>query len=79
MNYTVRVTQQVYEAASSRYGEHRSVEGAPSEYDFVSGPLAAAILAFGDFDQLRHDVVPSVRSYTVVDPFFGRCSSSAYC
>ena len=67
----VRVAQHVYAKANERYGEIRSPEGAPSEYDFVSGPLAAAVFAFRDFDQLRSDVLPSVRSYTVVDPFFG--------
>ena len=43
----------------------------PSEYDFVGGPLAAAVLAFREFDRLSYDVVPTVRSYIVVDPFFG--------
>lgn len=67
----VRVAQAVYEQAHERFGEHRSVDGAPSEYDFVSGPVAAAIFAFRDWDDLPHDVVPAVRHYTVVDPVFG--------
>jgi len=29
------------------------------------------VFAFRDFDTLTFDVVPAVRSYTVVDPFFG--------
>jgi hypothetical protein len=37
----------------------------------VSGPLATAIFAFRDFDALRADTVPSVRTYTIVDPVFG--------
>ena len=67
----VRVTQGVYERAHSRFGESRTVEGAPSEYDFVAGPLAAAVFAFRDFERLAYDVVPTVRTYTIVDPFFG--------
>ncbi len=67
----IRVAQAVYERAHERYGEVRSVEGAPSEYDFVGGPLAAAVFAFRDFENLPVDVVPAVRSYTIIDPFFG--------
>jgi hypothetical protein len=61
----------VYEQAHERFGEERSLAGAPSEYDFVGGPLAAAVFAFRDFERLVPDVVPAVRSYTIVDPFFG--------
>jgi hypothetical protein len=57
--------------AHDRYSETRSATGTPSEYDFVTRPLAAAVFAFRGFDQLSYDVVPAVRSYTVVDPFFG--------
>jgi hypothetical protein len=67
----VRTAESVYQRASERFGEQRSVEGAPSEYDFVAGPLAAAIFAFRDFDNLSYDVVPAIRTYTIVDPFFG--------
>jgi hypothetical protein len=67
----VRVSQQTYEQAHDRFGGSRSVEGAPSEYDFVAGPLAAAVFAFREFDDLTFDLVPAVRSYTIVDPFFG--------
>lgn len=37
----------------------------------MSGPLAAAIIIFRDFDQLSFDLVPEVRWYTIVDPLFG--------
>jgi len=61
----------VLESAHEQFGNSRSAHGAPSEYDFVGGPLAAALFAFREFDSLTYDVVPAVRSYTVVDPFFG--------
>ena len=67
----VRVAQAVYERVHERFGESRSVEGAPSEYDFVGGPLAGAVFAFRDFENLQVDVVPAVRSYTIIDPSFG--------
>jgi hypothetical protein len=67
----VRVAESVYRRAHEHSGEQRTVEGAPSEYDFAAGTLAAAIFAFRDFDNLSCDVVPAVRSYAVVDPFFG--------
>ena len=67
----VRVAPHVCERAHGRFGESRTVEGAPSEYDFVAGPLAAAVFAFRDFENLRFDVVPDVRTYTIVDAFFG--------
>lgn len=71
MIYEVQVASAVYEEVHRRFGGSRSGEGAPSEYDFVSGPLAAAVFAFRDFENLSFDVVPAVRSYTVVDPVFG--------
>ncbi len=46
----VRVAGSVHDQAHERFGESRSDEGIPSEYDFVSGPLAAAVFAFRDFD-----------------------------
>lgn len=52
----VRVAQRVYERAHDRRGETRSTEGAPSEYDFVSGPIGAAVLVFRDFENLAFDV-----------------------
>lgn len=71
MNRKVRVAASVLTDAHELYGESRTAHGSPSEYEFVSGPLAAAVFAFRGFDQLSHLVVSAVRSYTVVDPFFG--------
>jgi hypothetical protein len=67
----VEVARVVYRAASERFGENRSAQGEGSGYDFVGGPLAAAVFAFRDFDALSFDLVSAVRSYTVVDPIFG--------
>jgi hypothetical protein len=67
----VRVAQHVYEQAHDRFDESRTAEGTPSEYDFVAGPLAAALFAFRDFENMTFDVVPAVRTYTIVDPSFG--------
>lgn len=67
----VAVAAEVLHTAHQLYGEERSPRGAGSEYDFVGGPLAAATFAFRGFDDLSYDVVPQVRSYTVVDPVFG--------
>ena len=67
----VEVAQAVLQTADERFGEERSPQGEGSEYDFVGGPLAAAVFAFREFDALSYDLVPAVRSYTVVDPIFG--------
>jgi hypothetical protein len=67
----VVVASSIFTTAHEEFGEERSPQGAGSEYDFVGGPLAAAIFAFREFDSLSYDVVPAVRSYTVVDPVFG--------
>lgn len=71
MTLRVEVSAAVLDRAHQRFGATRSVDGRPSEYDFVSGPLAAALFAFKDFDALSYDFTPSVRWYTVVDPIFG--------
>ena len=71
MTRRVVVGAAVLEKAHDEFGEDRTVEGSPSEYDFVSGPLAAALFVFRDFESLSFDLVPAVRSYTIVDPFFG--------
>ena len=71
MNRQVRVSAAVLAEANDRFGETRSSSGRPSEYDFVAGPLAAAVFAFRNFDQLSFDAVPAIRSYTILDPFFG--------
>ena len=71
MTHRVVVGAAALEKAHDEFGEGRTVDGSPSEYDFVSGPLAAAVFAFRDFEQLSFDLIPAVRSYTIVDPFFG--------
>jgi hypothetical protein len=71
MTRRVHVSTFVLERAAARFGPERSAAGGADEYDFVGGPLAAAVFVFRDFDSIRWDVVPSVRSYTIVDPFFG--------
>ena len=67
----VDVAPAVHKLAHDRFGETRSASGDGSEYDFVGGPLAAAAFAFRQFDELSFDLIPAVRSYTVVDPIFG--------
>lgn len=67
----VEVAPSVLNSAHAQFGDQRSPQGAPSEYDFVGGPLAAAVFAFQDFDRLSFEVVPAVRSYAVIDPIFG--------
>lgn len=52
-------------------GPDRSPQGGPSEWDFWSGPLAAALLRFRDFASLPYDDVPQVRRLEVVDAGFG--------
>ncbi len=69
--YEVRVAGLVLDKAHERYGEDRSPTGSPSEYDFVGGPLAAAILEFRHFAELPEVAGPSVRSLIIADPLFG--------
>jgi hypothetical protein len=71
VNREVSVAQWVFEKATSYFAETRSATGAPSEYDFAGGPLAAALFAFRAFDTMTYDLVPAVRSHVIVDPFFG--------
>lgn len=56
---------------AERYGRGRSPAGRADENDFLNGPLAAATLAFRDFDRLPHAAGPAVRSVHVLDPIFG--------
>ena len=69
--YEVRVSQVVTAKAHERYGEQRSATGRPSEFDFVAGPLAAALLEFRFLDELPAVAGPAVRSLHITDPFFG--------
>lgn len=73
----VVVSADVFETAHEQFGESRPPQGDGSEYDFVGGPLAAAVFAFREFDTLSYDVVSAVRSYTVVDPVFGPVTFTA--
>ncbi len=67
----VRVGPILAAAITREFGPERTAEGRPSEWDFWSGPLGAALVAFRDFDTLRYDQHPDVRSIHVVDPVFG--------
>ena len=69
--FNVRVSDRLADAAAGEFGPKRSGGGQPSEWDFWSGPLAAALIAFRDFESLEFDQVPIVRRYTYVDPVFG--------
>lgn len=77
MTRRVEVAHTVHVDAHDRFGESWSAIGTGSEYDFVGGPLAAAVFAFRAFDELSYDLIPAVRSYTVVDPVFGAVTFAA--
>lgn len=55
MTRRVEVASSVYDTIEQRFGEERTPAGAPSGYDFIGGPLAAAVFAFRDFDELPYD------------------------
>lgn len=69
--FTVRVAELVMQKAHERFGAERSATGRPSEYDFVSGPLAAAIDRFRYFDDIHETLGPAIRTLIATDPFFG--------
>jgi len=69
--FEVRLGSHLAEAIADTYGLDRTASGGASEWDFWSGPLAAAELAFRDFDSLPFDDVRAIRRLTVVDPVFG--------
>lgn len=71
MTWRVEVSAYVFDRVAELFGEERGPDGQPSEYDFVSGPLAAAIRAFAAFDELAIALGPSIRALDVVDPVFG--------
>ena len=54
-----------------RNGPERTTTGQPSEWDFWSGPLAAALIGFRDFDNLLFDHRPEIRTLHHIDPVFG--------
>jgi hypothetical protein len=78
MTHRVFVGAAVLEKAHNEFGEDRAAEGSPSEHDFVSGPLAAALLVFRDFENLSFDLVPAVRSTRSSIRSSGRSCSSAW-
>ena len=71
MTYEVRVGDALADDITRVFGPQRSAEGTPSEWDFWSGPLAAALVAFRDFDAQRPVGRPEVRALHVADPVFG--------
>ncbi|MGH9112050.1 MAG: hypothetical protein ACRDZN_07115 [Acidimicrobiales bacterium] len=62
MIYEVRVGDRLADDISCSFGPQRSSEGAPSEWDFWGVPLAAALVAFRDFDARRPAGRPEVRT-----------------
>lgn len=73
----VRVSAALAGDIARRFGPERSASGAPSELDFWSGPLQAALLGFRDFGSLPFDVVPQIRHLTVIDPLLGPVTFAA--
>jgi hypothetical protein len=71
LSYEVRVGDHLAQTITEAFGPQRSSSGHPSEWDFWSGPLAAALIAFRDFESLRYDDIPAIRSLHLVDPVFG--------
>ena len=67
----VRVSEFAARKIVAEYGPERSTAGKPSERDFWSGPLAAALLGFRDFENLLWYPRPEIRSLHIVDPVFG--------
>ncbi|HMR95771.1 MAG TPA: hypothetical protein PKE05_09540 [Microthrixaceae bacterium] len=67
----VDVPADLTERITNTYGPRRWRQGAPSEWDFWAGPLAAALIAFRDFESRPFDHVPAIRRLTIVDPAFG--------
>ncbi|MEM9034583.1 MAG: hypothetical protein AAGD18_08325 [Actinomycetota bacterium] len=71
MTYTVRISDALAETIAQEYGPEPSAPGQPSEWDFWSGPLAAALIGFRDFDRLLRSEIAEVRQLHLVDPVFG--------
>ncbi len=69
--FRVDVSARVDDKIARKFGADRTTTGGPSFYDFETGPLAAARLAFSRFDGQREAAGPSIRTVTIVDPFFG--------
>lgn len=71
MTIEVRVSEFAATKMAGAYGPERSAAGRPSEWDFWSGPLAAALIGFRDFENLLFDRHPQIRTLHLVDPVFG--------
>ncbi len=71
MTPEVRVSEFAASKIAAEYGPKRSAAGKPSEWDFWSGPLAAALLGFRDFENLLWYSRPEIRTLHIVDPVFG--------
>jgi len=70
--HEVRVGADLAADITGRFGPERPGDGRPSEWDFWSGPLAAALIAFRDFENLSvAGYGADVRSLHLVDPVFG--------
>lgn len=69
--FDVKVGEVLAAEIAAAFGPQRSGGGQPSEWDFWSGPLAAALIAFRDFESLRFEQLPEVRTLHLVDPVFG--------
>lgn len=67
----VRVSDLAAEKIATTYGPERSTTGRPSEWDFWSGPLAAALIGFRDFENLLWHSHPEIRTLHIIDPVFG--------
>lgn len=71
MGYEVTWGDELATRITSQFGPERTPEGHPSSYDFVAGPLAAAVQLFQDFDSLPEAAGPAVRSAHMVDGVLG--------
>ena len=67
----IRVGSFAAEKITAEHGPDRSTTGRPSEWDFWSGPLAAALIGFRNFENLPFDLHPEIRTLHIVDPIFG--------
>ncbi len=67
----IRVGSFAAEKITADHGPSRSPTGQPSEWDFWTGPLTAALIGFKDFENLPFDLHPEIRTLHIVDPIFG--------
>ena len=71
MTPEVRVSEFAARKIAAEFGPERSAAGKPSEWDFWSGPLAAALLGFRDFENLLWHPRPEIRVTPLVAPVVG--------